>query len=321
MVVGPDGTVAGSVSGGCVEAAVYGICQDVLLTGRPRTARFGVSDDDAFAVGLTCGGTIEVLVERVDQESFPELADLAKAVQAGAPVTLVTRLADAAHRVMATSDSMSDLVDNSGQRSLVTVFTAPPRMIVFGATEQASAMAQIGSFLDYRVTVCDARAVFATAERFPGADQVVNDWPHRYLAEQVSANQVNARTVILVLTHDPKFDIPVLEIALNLPVAYVGAMGSRRTHDDRLRRLREADVGEDQLKRLSSPVGLDLGARTPAETAVSIAAEIVLLHQGGTGARLAETSGSIHTTEDLGGVDSTMISRVRGDGTPSTLAV
>lgn len=214
----------------------------------------------------------------------------------------MTRLADAAHRIIpsSTDGSTSGLIDEGGQRCLVTTFTAPPRIIVFGSTEQAAATAEIGSFLGYRVTVCDARAVFATAERFPAADQVVNDWPHRYLAGQVAAGQVDARTVILVLTHDPKFDIPVLELAVNLPVAYIGAMGSRRTHDDRLRRLREAGVGEDQLRRLSSPVGLDLGSRTPAETAVSIAAEIILLQRRGTGARLAETSGPIHSMDDLG---------------------
>src|SRR5205823_4417865 len=138
------------------------------------------------------------------------------------------------------------------------------------------------AFLGYRVTVCDARGVFATARRFPDADEVVVDWPHRYLAAEAAAGRVDPRTVVCVLTHDPKFDVPVLEVALDLPLAYVGAMGSRRTHDDRLKRLRETGLAAASLARLASPIGLDLGARTPEETAVSVAAEIAALRWGGT---------------------------------------
>jgi xanthine dehydrogenase accessory factor len=144
------------------------------------------------------------------------------------------------------------------------------------------------------VTVCDARPVFATKSRFPDADEVVVDWPHRYLTAQSEAGLVDERTVVCVLTHDPKFDGPVLEIALRLPLAYVGAMGSRRTHDDRLKRLREAGLTETELTRLASPIGLDLGARTPEETAVSIAAEIIAARWGGSGNRLTELDGRIH---------------------------
>jgi xanthine dehydrogenase accessory factor len=141
--------------------------------------------------------------------------------------------------------------------------------------------------------------VFATASRFPGADEVVVEWPHRYLRGEVEAGRVDGRTVLAVLTHDPKFDVPLLEVALRLPeIGYVGAMGSRRTHDDRLERLREAGLGEDEIGRLSSPIGLDLGARTPEETAVSIAAEIIALRWGGHGERLAELSGPIHHGRD-----------------------
>jgi xanthine dehydrogenase accessory factor len=167
-------------------------------------------------------------------------------------------------------------------------------MIVFGATDHAAAVGRIGKFLGYRVTVCDARPVFAAAGRFPGADEVVADWPHRYLTGEVAAGRVDSRTVLAVLTHDPKFDVPVLEVALRLPVAYVGAMGSRRTHLDRNRRLAEAGLGEAELDRLASPLGLHLGARTPEETAVSIAAEIVALRRGGTGTRLSTLDGPIH---------------------------
>ncbi len=182
-----------------------------------------------------------------------------------------------------------------GLRVFVAAYAPRPRMLVFGAIDFAAAVAHVGAFLGYRVTVCDARPVFATASRFPAADEVVVDWPHRYLAAEVEAGRVDGRAVVCVLTHDPKFDVPLLEVALRMPaVAYVGAMGSRRTHDDRLERLREAGITDAELERLSSPIGLDLGARTPEETAVSIAAEIVALQWGGGGQRLQETGGSIH---------------------------
>jgi xanthine dehydrogenase accessory factor len=180
-------------------------------------------------------------------------------------------------------------------RVFVWAFAPKPRMLVFGAIDFAAAVARVGSFLGYQVTVCDARPVFATATRFPDADEVVVDWPHRYLEGEVEAGRIDGRTVICVLTHDPKFDVPLLEVALRLPdVAYVGAMGSRRTHDDRMARLRETGLGEHELARLASPIGLDLGARTPEETAISIAAEIVASHWGGSGERLVETQGRIH---------------------------
>ena len=154
----------------------------------------------------------------------------------------------------------------------------------------------------YRVTVCDARPVFATSARFPTADEVVVEWPHRYLAAQADAGAIDARTVICVLTHDPKFDVPLLEVALRLPeVAYIGAMGSRRTRDDRMERLREAGLTEAELDRLASPIGLDLGGRTPEETAVSIAAEIIACRWGGGGRPLTEVDGRIH--HDAGGQD------------------
>jgi xanthine dehydrogenase accessory factor len=180
-------------------------------------------------------------------------------------------------------------------RVFVWGFAPKPRMLVFGAIDFAAAVARVGSFLGYHVTVCDARPVFATTSRFPEADEVVVDWPHRYLTAEVEAGHIDRRTVMCVLTHDPKFDVPLLEVALRLPeVAYVGAMGSRRTHDDRLQRLRDAGLTDDELERLSSPIGLDLGARTPEETAVSIAAEIIARQWGGSGRRLATSVGRIH---------------------------
>jgi xanthine dehydrogenase accessory factor len=177
---------------------------------------------------------------------------------------------------------------------LVQAFTPPPRMLVFGATDFAAAVARIGVFLGYRLTVCDARPVFATTRRFPEAHEVVCEWPDKYLSREVAAGRIDGRTVMTVLTHDPKFDVPLLQVALPSPAGYVGAMGSRRTHDDRLRRLREAGVDESLLTRLHSPIGLDLGARTAEETAVSIAAELVQVRWGGTGRPLAATDGAIH---------------------------
>ncbi|HZA44805.1 MAG TPA: XdhC/CoxI family protein [Rubrobacter sp.] len=185
-----------------------------------------------------------------------------------------------------------------GQRRMedVTVFVQsfapPPKMYVFGAIDFASAVARIGKFLGYRVIVCDARAVFATRERFPSADEVVVAWPDEFL----KTAEVDPRSVICVLTHDPKFDVPVLKEALNTPAGYIGAMGSRRTHDNRTARLKEEGVNDEQLARVSSPIGLDVGARTPEETAVAIAAEIITLRTGHSGGRLAERSGPIHAS-------------------------
>ncbi|QFZ16452.1 XdhC family protein [Saccharothrix syringae] len=330
MLVGADGEVVGSVSGGCVEGAVYELAQRVLADGRPVLQRYGVGDDDAFAVGLTCGGTIDVYVEPVGADTFPELAELAETVRAGQPVAVATvvehpewvgrrlvvwpdrvagdvpsarardAVADDARGLLAAGRSGTLHYGPDGQRRgegmtvFVNSFEPPPRMLVFGAIDFAAAVARLGAFLGYRVTVCDARPVFATRSRFPGADEVVVDWPHRYLAAQADAGLVDGRTAVAVLTHDPKFDVPLLEVALRLKLGYVGAMGSRRTHDDRLRRLREAGVTEDEIAGLSSPIGLDLGARTPEETAVSIAAEIIALRWGGAGRRLGTTAGPIH---------------------------
>ena len=184
-----------------------------------------------------------------------------------------------------------------GQRRMEDVavfiqsFAPPPRMYVFGAIDFASAVARAGKFMGYRVIVCDARAVFATRERFPSADEIVVAWPDEYL----KTAELDGRSVIAVLTHDPKFDVPVLKEALSTPAGYIGAMGSRRTHDNRTARLKEEGVTDEQLARISSPIGLDIGARTPEETAIAIAAEIVALRTGHSGGRLAERSGPIHS--------------------------
>ncbi len=337
MVVAPDGAVSGSVSGGCVEGAVYELATEVVSSGQPRLHRYGVSDDDAFAVGLTCGGIIDVFVEPVSRTTFPELAAIADDIAAHRPAAVATVISHPdAERVGRRLIIRADAIDGSlgsaradaalsddargllaagrsevltygpdGQRRgegmdvFVASYAPRPRMLVFGAIDFAAAVARQGSFLGYRVTVCDARPVFATPARFPTADEVVVDWPHRYLAAQADVGAIDGRAVICVLTHDPKFDVPLLEVALRLPeVGYVGAMGSRRTHDDRMERLRQAGLTEAELDRLASPIGLDLGARTPEETAVSIAAEIIARRWGGRGRPLAEIVGPIHHHED-----------------------
>ncbi len=337
MLVGPGGEVVGSVSGGCVEGAVYELCQEVLSSGAPVLQRYGVSDDDAFAVGLTCGGILDVFVDKVSRQSFPDLGEVAADLRAERPVAVATvvehpeatwvgrrlvvrpegaaversgslgspraddAVADDVRGLLAAGRTETLTYGPAGERRgegmrvFVSSFAPRPRMLVFGAIDFAAAVAHVGRFLGYAVTVCDARPVFATSRRFPAAEEVVVQWPHRYLEAEAQAGRVDGRTVITVLTHDPKFDVPVLQVALRLPeVAYVGAMGSRRTHEDRIVRLHEAGVTDDEIARLSSPIGLDLGARTPEETAVSIAAEIIALQWGGGGERLGTTGGAIH---------------------------
>ncbi|MFF1392447.1 XdhC family protein [Streptomyces sp. NPDC058287] len=341
LAVDSDGTAIGSVSGGCVEGAVYELCQQALEDGETVLERFGYSDDDAFAVGLTCGGIIDILVTPVRADT-PGREVLAAALSAAARgrAAAVARITQGPAELMGRAilvrhDSDPDpdggfardyegslgghpeldrtaagearaLLDagrtgtveigESGSRCgqpltlLVESSVPPPRMIVFGAIDFAAALVRIGKFLGYHVTVCDARPVFATPARFPDADDIVVEWPHKYLER----TRTDGRTVLCVLTHDAKFDVPLLQLALRLPVAYVGAMGSRRTHLDRNERLRDVGVTELELARLRSPIGLDLGARTPEETALSIASEIVANRRGGSGVALTGAHTPIH---------------------------
>ncbi len=329
MLVGPDGTAVGSVSGGCVEGAAYELATAVRDGAQPVLQRYGASDDDTFAVGLTCGGVIDIFTEEISRRTFPEFGELADSIQGDRPVALATVIEGTAdqlarHLVIwpdrrqgslgsgrvddAVTDDARGLLASgrtailsygpdgerlgAGLRVFVAGFASAPRMLVFGAVDFAAAVTRVGSFLGYRVTVCDARPVFATARRFPDADEVVLDWPHRYL--QAQAPGLDDRAVICVLTHDPRFDIPVLALALSLPVAYIGAMGSRQTHQDRLDELAALGVPAEQMARLSSPIGLDLGARTPEETAISIAAEIIARRWDGGGRPLSMIDGAIH---------------------------
>ncbi|MGW1778001.1 XdhC family protein [Streptomyces sp. NPDC002143] len=366
LAVDADGTAIGSVSGGCVEGAVYELCRQALEDGETVLERFGYSDDDAFAVGLTCGGIIDILVTpvRVGDPVRPVIAAGLEAAASGEAAALARIVSGPTHLVGCAlfvradgsydNGSHDDGCYGSGSRGgggydsgsyrggsydsgsyrggfgahpeldrtvaaeagafldagrtgtleigeqgsrcgapltvLVESSVPAPRMIVFGAIDFASALVRVGKFLNYHVTVCDARPVFATRARFPEADEIVVEWPHRYLER----TEVDARTVLCVLTHDAKFDVPLLQLALRLPVAYVGAMGSRRTHLDRNDRLREVGVTELELARLRSPIGLDLGARTPEETALSIAAEIVAARRGGSGVSLTGAHTPIH---------------------------
>ncbi|MFB6960134.1 XdhC family protein [Streptomyces sp. NPDC056309] len=345
LAVDADGTAIGSVSGGCVEGAVYELCRQALEDGETVLERFGYSNEDAFAVGLTCGGVIDILVTPV-RAADPARTVAASALAAAArgeaaalarivsgPARLLGRALlvrpdgswegglgghpELDRTVVGEASAFLDAgrtgtleIGERGSRCgapltvLVESAVPPPRMIVFGAIDFASALVRVGKFLGFHVTVCDARPVFASRARFPEADEIVVEWPHEYLAR----TGVDARTVLCVLTHDAKFDIPLLKLALRLPVAYVGAMGSRRTHLDRNRRLREVGVTELELARLRSPIGLDLGARTPEETALSIASEIVADRRGGSGVSLTGAHTPIHhdgvpeATERIGSV-------------------
>lgn len=284
MAMLDDGTVVGNISGGCIEGAVYELGQRVLETRVPEVAEFGFDDETAFSVGLSCGGRIRVVTTMLgpDAASRPVLDQLRRAAD-GLPAELTTLVA---------GDSLGRASNDPEECRVTAHFTestrAPARMLVFGATEFAAALCAAASVMGYAVTVCDPRATFATTERFPLAREVVVDWPPRYLGTA----EVDERTVICVLSHDDRYDAELVAAALALPVGYVGAMGSRVTHDRRIAALQE--LGVAGIDRLHSPIGLDVGASTPEETAVSILAEVLAVRTGRSGARLAETHGAIH---------------------------
>jgi xanthine dehydrogenase accessory factor len=328
MAVSEDGEVAGSVSGGCVEGAVMEAALEAIASGERGLLTFGYSDADAFAVGLTCGGTVRLYVEPLDWA--PDIQDsLVAALVADAPVALATVVAGAGvgakllYRTgqpligtlgtpeldaVAARDAAGELAAGSSRlrhyggrgeigRDEVSVFiesfVAPARMIIFGAVDFTAALVRTARVMGFRVTVCDARPAFATTARFPLADEVVVDWPDRYLKGLGDA--LTPRDAVCVLTHDSKFDVPAIVAALATAVGYLGALGSRRTHADRLSRLREAGISEHDLARLHAPIGLDLGARTPEETAISICAEIISVRTGRTDIRpLTDTERPIH---------------------------
>ncbi|MFG3339287.1 XdhC family protein [Glycomyces sp. NPDC048151] len=311
LAVDADGTAVGGVSGGCVEAAVYVRCQEVLESGTAATESFGSTEEERFYLGITCEGSMEVLVVRVEPDD-PAIGAALDAILAGEPVSLV-RAVDGPHVGDAVAISPNgfagrlelgaiDLPAVSGTvrggavegdtavRFAVEVYSPPPRLLVYGGVDFAAPIVRVAKTLGFRVTVCDARPVFATEIRFPDADEVIVDWPHRHFDQAA----VDADTAIVVLTHDAKFDLPLLERALASEAGYIGALGSRATHRDRLERLREAGLAEDALARLRSPIGLDLNGRTADETALSIVAEIVAVRNDARAGFLTNAEGPIH---------------------------
>jgi xanthine dehydrogenase accessory factor len=285
LAVSADGQVAGSVTGGCVEPAVYGEAREVLAGGAPRLKTYGIADEEAFEVGLPCGGTVQIFVDRLE----PELvAPIAEAVREERPIALEIKISgeDAgAKRLVGPDDEgpaaellargETGIVDTPEGQIFVSSFAPRPNMYVFGAIDHAAALATVGRYLGFRVTVCDARSKFVTPERFPDVDELVVEWPDKFLERA----PVDERTAICVLTHDHKFDVPALKVALRSPAGYIGAMGARRTNAERAERLRAEGVTDEELARIHAPIGLKIGSRSPEEVAVAIAAEIVqVLH-------------------------------------------
>jgi xanthine dehydrogenase accessory factor len=287
LAVSESGDVAGSVTGGCVEPAVFEEAREVLAGGEARLRTYGIADEEAFEVGLPCGGTVHIFVDEMDPATIDPLA---KAIEEERPVARVVPVSGpnaGAERLVFADDEVSDDVGRTaqellaaGETALVQVgdddvfvdsFAPRPNMYVFGAVDHAAAVAEIGRFLGYKVTVCDARAKFVTPERFPEADELVVEWPDRFLER----SPVDERTAICVLTHDHKFDIPALKAALATNAGYIGAMGSRRTTEQRAELLRAEGVSDDELTRIHAPIGLRIGARTPQEVAVSVAAQLI----------------------------------------------
>jgi len=330
LFISRGGEVSGSISGGCVEAAVFEEAMDAMSSGTQRLRRFGFTDADAIAVGLTCGGIIEVFVELLSQQDVDlyraVLADI-KADRTVAIATIISHpdkecvgrklvvrsdsivgtsglgrtdesIAKIARENIPTSESFTtdaqSVTIGSDMQVFISIFATRPRLIIVGAIDLASTLAHVGAYLGYQTTLCDARPLFTTRKRFPDVDELAVEWPNRYLEEQVRVGRIDRGTVLCVLSHDPKFDVPTLVYALTLDdeirPRYIGAMGSRRTHRDRLQRLREAGVADESLQRLRSPIGLDLKGHSAVETAISI----VAFKNGGSGLPLSETIGPLH---------------------------
>ena len=329
MLIDEHGNIEGSVTGGCVEAALVEEARRVLGGGDPRVVSYGVSDEEALGVGLMCGGTVRVFVAELDRAALEVLDAVAEARAAGRPAAMATLLeGDGAGRTLAVAADgvvgelgVSELLERSVERDArgqldegvsrirrygaggevmgaelpvyIQAFSTPPRMVIFGAIDFSAEMAGVASGIGYEVTICDAREPFIRSPRFSAHAETVVDWPDRHL----DGLELGPRDVVLVFTHDPKFDEPALTAALASGAGYVGALGSRRTQERRLERLREAGLDESSIARIHAPCGLDVGARTPAETAVSILAEVVAVRAGRSGEPLRETGGPIHPTE------------------------
>jgi xanthine dehydrogenase accessory factor len=289
LAVSASGEVAGSVTGGCVEPAVIREATEVLKGSPGRICRYGLTDDDGFDVGLSCGGTIAVAVYALDPTLLAPLGD---AVENDTPVALTVRLAEERfgeqRLVPGNGAPLGDAVESAaralleigesgvietGEGELVFVESYAPRpdLYIFGASDHVAALVTMGKFLGYRVTVCDPRTTFMTRDRFPDADELALEWPDRFLENA----PVDARTAICMMTHDLKFDVPALKRALASNAGYIGAIGSEKTRTERDARLRDEGVGEADLARLHQPIGIQIGARTPEEVAVTIAAQLI----------------------------------------------
>jgi xanthine dehydrogenase accessory factor len=305
LAVSEQGEVAGSVTGGCVEPAIYEEARDVLEGAAPRLKTYGIADEEAFEVGLSCGGTVHIFVSMLDPSLLRPLGSairedraIALTFPVSGPEAGAARLVSAdaepegeadrrAQELLALGETA--LVEVGGEGVFVSSFAPRPAMYVFGAVDHAASLAEVGRFLGYRVTVCDARARFATPDRFPSVDELVVDWPDRFLERA----PVDERTAICVLTHDHKFDVPLLKVALRTRAGYIGAMGSRRTTEERAERLRAEGVTDEDLTRIRAPIGLRVGARTPQEVAVAIAAELVQAARERAKAAVAPTAAPI----------------------------
>jgi xanthine dehydrogenase accessory factor len=297
LIVSESGELAGSISGGCVESEVVEAAREVLAGGEPQLLTFGISDDLALTVGLPCGGEIDVWVDEPEPQLLDELADVTRNERRA---VCFGDLDDGSQRLVLEGDDdvadelvrsgHSKVVELHGRRLFADVFGPPPRLFVYGAVDTADALCAAAKAIGWRTIVADARARFATEERLPNADEILVAWPEEALA-QVTPDHT---TAILVLTHDDKFDLPLLTGALATEAYYIGALGSRRNQERRRGRLLEEGVDEVELDRISGPAGLDIGAHTPAETAVSMLAEIMAVRAGRDGGRLRESSGRIH---------------------------
>ena len=288
LAVAASGEIVGGVTGGCVEPAVIREANEVLNGSRGRICRYGLTDDEGFDVGLSCGGTIAVAVYPLDPRLVQPLCD---AVETDTPVALAIRLDDERfgemHLVSAgngAGDGLelaarslleigeSGVVETTeGELVFVESYAPRPDLYLFGASDHVAALATMGKVIGYRVTVVDPRTTFMTRERFPDADEIVTEWPDRFLENA----PVNARTAICMMTHDIKFDVPALKRALTSDAAFIGAMGSEKTRTEREARLRDEGIGEADLARLHAPIGIQIGARTPEEVAVTIAAQLI----------------------------------------------
>ena len=310
LAISAQGELAGSVSGGCVENEVYEYAQEVLAGAPPRLLTYGISDDLALSVGLPCGGEIDVFVEEARRPLAERLMQVVESNERAVVLTvlagddlgaelLVTedgeRIGDAPEELAESAPELisrgrSGVVQIAGRDVFADVYGPPPRLLIYGAVDTAEALCRAAQEIGWRPIVADARARFATSERLPSAAEIVVAWPEETLAQV----QPDDATAIVILTHDDKFDVPMIIGALATEAFYIGALGSRRNQERRRERLLEEGVDEAALERLSGPCGLDVGAQTPAETAISILAEIMAVRAGREGGRLRDATTRIH---------------------------